>query len=59
MTKHWEKNTIWKIIDIFNEDATLNSFGLHFQGQDRFVVREAIAKELETIGALAKQKYIK
>jgi valyl-tRNA synthetase len=30
---------------------------LHFQGQDRFVVREAIAKELETIGALAKQKY--
>jgi valyl-tRNA synthetase len=34
----------------------LNSFGLHFQGQDRFVVREAIAK-LETIGALAKQKY--
>ena len=43
-----------EIIDIFNEDATLNSFGLHYQGQDRFVVREAIAKELETIGALAK-----
>jgi valyl-tRNA synthetase len=32
----------------------LNSFGLHYQGQDRFVVREGIAKELETIGALAK-----
>ena len=43
-----------EIIDIFNEDASLNSFGLHYQGQDRFVVREAIAKELETIGALAK-----
>ncbi len=43
-----------EIVDIFNEDATLNSFGLHYQGQDRFVVREAIAKELETIGALAK-----
>jgi valyl-tRNA synthetase len=43
-----------EIIDIFNEDATLNSFGLHFQGKDRFVVREEIAKELETIGALAK-----
>ena len=43
-----------EIIDIFNEDATLNSFGLHYQGQDRFVVREAIAKELETVGALAK-----
>jgi valyl-tRNA synthetase len=43
-----------EIIDIFNEDATLNSFGLHYQGKDRFVVREEIAKELETIGALSK-----
>lgn len=43
-----------EIIDIFNEDATLNSFGLHYAGKDRFVVREEIAKELETIGALAK-----
>ena len=43
-----------EIIDIFNEDATLNSFGLHYQGKDRFVVREEIAKELVTIGALAK-----
>ena len=48
-----EKHNL-EIVDIFNEDATLNSFGLHYQGQDRFVVREAIAKELETIGALAK-----
>jgi len=43
-----------EIIDIFNEDATLNSFGIHYQGKDRFVVREDISKELETIGALAK-----
>ena len=43
-----------EIIDIFNEDATLNSFGMHYQGKDRFVVREAIAKELEAIGALVK-----
>ncbi|CAM3564349.1 valyl-tRNA synthetase [Flavobacterium saliperosum S13] len=43
-----------EIIDIFNEDATLNSFGLHYAGKDRFVVREEISKELETIGALAK-----
>ena len=42
------------IIDIFNEDASLNSFGLHYQGKDRFVVREEIAKELENIGALSK-----
>ncbi len=43
-----------EIIDIFNEDATLNSFGLHYAGKDRFVVRDEIAQELETIGALAK-----
>ena len=43
-----------EIIDIFNEDATLNSFGLHYEGQDRFEVRNAIEKELETIGALSK-----
>ena len=43
-----------EIIDIFKEDASLNSFGLHYQGKDRFVVREEIAKELETVGALAK-----
>lgn len=43
-----------EIIDIFNEDATLNSFGLQYEGKDRFVVREEIAKELETLGALVK-----
>ena len=43
-----------EIIDIFNEDASLNSYGLHYQGKDRFVVREEIAKELISIGALAK-----
>jgi valyl-tRNA synthetase len=43
-----------EIIDIFNEDATMNSFGMHYQGKDRFVVREEIANELEAIGALAK-----
>ncbi|HYD90053.1 MAG TPA: class I tRNA ligase family protein, partial [Flavobacterium sp.] len=43
-----------EIIDIFNEDATLNSYGLHYSGKDRFVVRDEIAKELEAIGSLAK-----
>lgn len=43
-----------EVIDIFNDDASLNSYGMHYQGKDRFVVREEIAKELETIGALAK-----
>ncbi|TAF71760.1 MAG: valine--tRNA ligase [Flavobacterium sp.] len=48
-----EKHNI-EIVDIFNEDATLNSFGLHYQGKDRFIVRTEIAQELESIGALAK-----
>ena len=43
-----------EIIDIFNEDATLNSYGMHYEGQDRFVVRKDISKELETKGFLVK-----
>ncbi len=43
-----------EVIDIFNEDATLNSFGLHYEGQDRFVVRKAVSKELEEAGVLVK-----
>ncbi|WP_025742329.1 valine--tRNA ligase [Aquimarina pacifica] len=42
------------VIDIFNDDATLNSYGAHYQGKDRFVVRKEIVKELESIGALEK-----
>jgi valyl-tRNA synthetase len=48
-----EKHNL-EIIDIFNEDASLNSFGLHYQGKDRFVVREEIAKELNANGSLVK-----
>ena len=48
-----EKHNL-EIIDIFNEDATLNSFGLHYQGKDRFVVRAEIAQELEANGDLVK-----
>ena len=43
-----------EIIDIFNEDATLNSFGLHYEGKDRFVVRAEIEVELTSINALDK-----
>jgi valyl-tRNA synthetase len=43
-----------EVIDIFNEDATLNSFGLHYKGKDRFVVRQEIAEELNELGALPK-----
>lgn len=43
-----------EVIDILNEDATLNSYGLHYQGKDRFVVRKEITKELEQKGYLVK-----
>jgi len=48
-----EKHNL-EVIDIFNDDATLNSFGLHYEGKDRFVVRKEITKELEKIGCLVK-----
>lgn len=41
-------------IDIFNADATMNSFGMHYEGKDRFVVRKEISKELEVNGFLVK-----
>jgi valyl-tRNA synthetase len=43
-----------EIIDIFNDDATLNTNGLHYEGKDRFEVRKAIAKELKEKGYLIK-----
>lgn len=43
-----------EVVDIFNEDASLNSYGLHYQGKDRFVVRKEISKELEEKGFLVK-----
>ena len=42
------------VIDIFNDDATLNAHGLHYEGKDRFVVRKEIVKELEALGSLVK-----
>ena len=48
-----DKHTL-EVIDIFNEDASLNSFGLHYEGKDRFVVRKEVTKELEEIGFLVK-----
>jgi valyl-tRNA synthetase len=43
-----------EVIDILNDDGTLNSLGLHYEGKDRFLVRKEIAKELEVSGALVK-----
>jgi len=43
-------------IDIFNADATLNSFGLEFEGMDRFEARKAVALRLEELGVLIKKE---
>jgi len=42
------------VIDIFNDDASLNENGLHYKGKDRFEVRKAFVKELEEKGFLVK-----
>jgi valyl-tRNA synthetase len=47
------------IIDIFNDDATLNKNGLHYDGLDRFVVRKKILKELEKNNHLIETKKYK
>ena len=43
-----------EIIDVFNENGTLNSYGLHYEGIDRFEVRKLIEKELHDKGYLVK-----
>ncbi|WP_034062020.1 valine--tRNA ligase [Lacinutrix jangbogonensis] len=43
-----------EVIDIFNDDASLNSFGMQFEGQDRFVARKAVTKLLDETGILIK-----
>ncbi len=43
-----------EVIDALNADGTLNSFGLHYEGKDRFTVRKEIAKELEQLQQLEK-----
>ncbi len=47
-----------EIIDILNEDASLNSYGLHHEGKDRVVARKDVAKELENMGILVKTEDI-
>ncbi|MDC0958709.1 valine--tRNA ligase, partial [Flavobacteriaceae bacterium] len=45
-----------EFIDVFNDDATLNNHGLHYNGLDRFIVRSKISKELDEVGALVQTK---
>ncbi len=43
-----------EVIDILNDDATLNALGLHYEGKDRFVARKEITEELKELGLLVK-----
>lgn len=43
-----------EVIDIFNDNGTLNEHGLQYKDMDRFDVRRQIAKDLEVQGLLAK-----
>ncbi|MBT1700833.1 valine--tRNA ligase [Fulvivirgaceae bacterium PWU4] len=43
-----------EVIDILNDDGTLNEKAKIFIGEDRFIARKKIAKELEAKGNLAK-----
>lgn len=41
-------------IDIFNDNGTLNKYGLQYEGMDRFDVRKKIEKDLQDSGLLEK-----
>lgn len=43
-----------EVIDILNDDGTLNHHGLQFEGKDRAVVRKEIAKLFKEMGVLKK-----
>jgi len=43
-----------QVIDILNDNGTLNHHAMHYAGIDRFKVRKAIAKELDEQGYLVK-----
>jgi len=47
-----------EFIDIFNDDATLNDYGLHHKGKNRFKAREDIISELQKLNILVKQEEI-
>ena len=46
------------VVDVLNDDGTMNSYGLHHQGKDRVVARKDVAKELEDLGILVKTEDI-
>ena len=47
-----------EVIDILNDDATLNKHGLEFEGKDRFVARKEIIEKLTKQGLVDKIEQI-
>ncbi len=45
-------------IDILNDDASLNEVCIHYSGMDRFIAREKIIDELDSIGLFVKKENI-
>ena len=45
-----------EIINIFNDDASINSNGVHYEGKDRIIERKLIVKELEEKRLLIKKE---
>ncbi len=43
-----------EVIDILNDDATLNKHGLEFEGKDRFIARKEIIEKLTKLGLVDK-----
>ncbi|MDR1594673.1 MAG: valine--tRNA ligase [Prevotellaceae bacterium] len=43
-----------EVIDVFNDDGTLNAHGLQYEGMDRFDVKEKIESDLDKLGLLEK-----
>ncbi|MDR2520538.1 MAG: valine--tRNA ligase [Bacteroidales bacterium OttesenSCG-928-I14] len=48
-----------EILNIFNDDATLNKYGLQYEGKDRFFVRTEIEKDLNALGLIKEVKVYK
>jgi valyl-tRNA synthetase len=45
-----------EIVDIFNDNGTLNQYGLQYEGKDRFEVRRQIEEDLEKAGLMEKME---
>ena len=45
-----------ELVDILNDDGSLNHFNLHYSGMDRFEARKKIVVELNSMGALIKSE---